>query len=1017
MRVLKVREHRRGPFGSAGLGRRLRGAVGASLASVLVAVATVVSATASPSAAAGVLSRSAVAAGATTAWSNGSFHVNARGVVSRSDVVYGHAPLAPYQSAPLGNGRLGASVWAASGFTAQLNRGDTFPSLKSPGQVVIPGLARITGAADYAGRLSLHDGQFVQSGAGMSAVSYVKADTDQLIVEVTGAAPDVTQSVDVKLWAGRNPTPYAAGAVAALGETFADAASGQRFGSLAAATAAGRAVRATVVDARTVRLSFKPRSDGSFRVVVAAPKYTGGSVGAAAAAAVAGATLQTAAAYQASHLRWWHALWDRVSPMKISSADGSGEYVENQRLLGLYTTASSMRGPQPTSHGAVANLFSSFQDAADWSPQHYWHFNLRMQTSQDFAANMADFNAPYFGLYQNNFAIRKARTARFMPGSSGVCIPEVMRFNGTGEDSLNQCVSSGNDTPVARILSSGPEIAYNMWRQYLFTRDEKFLNASYPFMADVVRFYLWRAPVGPDGKRHIRDANALETQWHANDPAPDVAAMKVLFPLVRNLAAGRGDTTLAAQLTAAIPQLPQLPKTTRNGKTVLAWSECRPSPTCPAHNKQNPDLEPVWPWNLYNDRPGPDHTLANDTFISRVYPQLRDWGMDATWAARLGRSQDVKTLLVKGTKDFQSFPNGFSHYNGDAPAGNKSFYNEWQWVVATGLQEALVQNYDGLLRVPAAWPAGWDVDGALRVEGGHRVSVQVRQGTPTLVGIEAARNDTLRMRNPWKNQQIQVIDGTTGTMLAAPTTASTITIHLAKGSSVVVERTSAPLSSFSYAPVDGTAATMAKHLGTRAIGLDRADLTYGSNILLKSQAGGNGGYLDANGHSAQEGALYGVSTSQIPNSRGSATSVWKVVSATGKANGTPVESGDVIYLINQYGNGTYLDANGFSTQPGAKYDVSTTPTKDRGPGTGKWHIFGATSYPTDGHIRIADIVHLLNDYGTANGGFLDTNGPSTLQGAKYDVSTTPTKDRAPGTGSWKVLIDPKRFGFGLVGGA
>ncbi|MFF4749978.1 hypothetical protein ACWD5R_08065 [Streptomyces sp. NPDC002514] len=187
--------------------------------------------------------------------------------------------------------------------------------------------------------------------------------------------------------------------------------------------------------------------------------------------------------------------------------------------------------------------------------------------------------------------------------------------------------------------------------------------------------------------------------------------------------------------------------------------------------------------------------------------------------------------------------------------------------------------------------------------------------------------------------------------------------------------------------------------GAAAVG----ELTYGSDILLQNQYGGDGGYLDTNGHSSQQGATYDVSTNQTPNSRGPATSVWKIVSATGKADGTRVTSGDVIYLINQYGSGTYLDTNGHSTRQGAKYEVSTTVTKDRGPGTGKWHIFGRTSSPTDGNIRTDDIVHLLNDYGSANGGFLDTNGHSSRQGAKYDVSTSHYTDRGTDTGSWKVL--------------
>jgi hypothetical protein len=88
---------------------------------------------------------------------------------------------------PLGNGQLGAAVWAAGGFTAQLNRVDTLPDRKSPGQVVIPGLARMTSAADYSGRLDLYDGIFRQSGGGLTAKTYVRADTQRPENEVRQA--------------------------------------------------------------------------------------------------------------------------------------------------------------------------------------------------------------------------------------------------------------------------------------------------------------------------------------------------------------------------------------------------------------------------------------------------------------------------------------------------------------------------------------------------------------------------------------------------------------------------------------------------------------------------------------------------------------------------------------------------------------------------------------------------------------------------------------------------------------
>ena len=50
---------------------------------------------------------------------------------------------APQQAMALSNGRLGIAVWAQDGYTAQLNRGDTFPLRLSAGQVVIPGLGCI----------------------------------------------------------------------------------------------------------------------------------------------------------------------------------------------------------------------------------------------------------------------------------------------------------------------------------------------------------------------------------------------------------------------------------------------------------------------------------------------------------------------------------------------------------------------------------------------------------------------------------------------------------------------------------------------------------------------------------------------------------------------------------------------------------------------------------------------------------------------------------------------------------
>jgi hypothetical protein len=84
------------------------------------------------------------------------------------------------QFVPLGNGGLGAAVWAAGGFAAQLSRAETFPDRGSPGPLVIPGLARLTGAPDFHGYLDRYDGVLHESGGGMTLTAYLRADNAQL---------------------------------------------------------------------------------------------------------------------------------------------------------------------------------------------------------------------------------------------------------------------------------------------------------------------------------------------------------------------------------------------------------------------------------------------------------------------------------------------------------------------------------------------------------------------------------------------------------------------------------------------------------------------------------------------------------------------------------------------------------------------------------------------------------------------------------------------------------------------
>src|SRR4051794_32112625 len=535
-----------------------------------------------------------------TAWIGNKFEVDVPNLVRRANIVVGSAPTQAAQLMPLGNGQMGAAVWAAGGFTAQINRTDTWPTRKSPGQVVIPGLAAMTGASDYSASVDLYDAIYRQSGGGMTATTYVRADKDELIVDVTGADPATTQTARLSLQSGRNPTAGASGAIGRLAETWVDTGSasggtGKTFGSLAAVTAGGPNVTTSVVDARTGEVSFKPNSDGTFPVIVASPTWAGGAAQATSASLIGADAAAPASSLKAGHVQWWHDYWSKVALMRLSSSDGTADYMENLRTLFLYIEGASERGTFPTSQAGTNPLFNFSRDSQAWGGGHYWFWNLRMQLAANLGAGNADFNQPRFRLYRDNLDSIRSWTSLRMGMRPGICVPETMRFDGTGwytgtDDGNPSCLEGGEPSWNKRNLTTGAEVGLNIWRQYLATDDRAFLEHNYPLMADAARFLLAYAKEGADGKLHTDPSNAHETQWDVSDPITDIAAMRSLFPVTIEAARLLGtDQSLVTQLQAALPKLLDLPRTTRNNQTVFGFSA---QPNAAYNNVENLDLEP-----------------------------------------------------------------------------------------------------------------------------------------------------------------------------------------------------------------------------------------------------------------------------------------------------------------------------------------------------------------------------------------------------------------------------------------
>jgi alpha-L-fucosidase 2 len=762
--------------------------------------------------------------------------VDYAGAIGRSDVILAQPNLLPSQAMPLGNGRLGVAVWAADGLTAQLNRVDTMPDRVPLARLILPGLAQLTQAKDYTGRLDLYNAEFHEQGGAMSASIFVSPSSDVLILDITGADPSVTQTAQLIVAQPRSPRALAAGNTAILSESWLDnqqpGASGRSFGTLAAITADAKDITTKVVDTNTVSISFHPNADGHFRILVAGPHYDQKSGPPTAVANAALKQIPHGKEAIQSNQESWHAFWHHADFMKITSPDGVGEYMENLRTLYLFAAAAESRSEYPGSQAGIADMFSAVL-AHQWDPAAFWHWNLRMQVAANLSAGVPELNTPYFNLYRENIVSIEAWTKAHMHGRPGICIPETMRFNGPGIEyetwdkkapiaALN-CDADSKPYYNARTISTGAEVSLWIWQQYLATNNRAFLAHNFPVMVASAQFLLSYETPGDDGLLHTSPSNAHETMWDVQDPTTDLSAREALFPATIQAAKLiGGNASLIGELGAALKKIPPLPRTEAaapktllpasadaQGNDVIAASY---APATANSNVENIGLEPLWPYNLIADN-SPLFAVAKRTYEHRPYPTNQDWSYDPIQAARLHLSDEVRSTLIKLTETYQHYVNGFASWGGESG----EFYTEQQGVVAAALQEALVQDYDGTIRINPAFPHDWDVDGRVSVRGNTKVNVQLHKGAIETVVIEAGTTGPMQIRNPWPDTDVEV--ASPGTPTVTMKAESTLKLKAVAGKTYLLSPAGKQDDKRNGIEVTGTATTEAKKLGPVQIGL------------------------------------------------------------------------------------------------------------------------------------------------------------------------------------------------------
>ncbi len=147
-----------------------------------------------------------------------------------------------------------------------------------------------------------------------------------------------------------------------------------------------------------------------------------------------------------------------------------------------------------------------------------------------------------------------------------------------------------------------------------------------------------------------------------------------------------------------------------------------------------------------------DYELARRTFERRICNLAHGWSLDAIWAARLGLRDEACRLAAGHAERFHRYRYGGWTSNDSRvfPGGlSAAPFLDAGGLSAAAVQQILLQDHGGLIRVVPAAAADWSGVFQFRTEGGFLVGADFICGRPRLVEIRSLEGRPCKVANPW----------------------------------------------------------------------------------------------------------------------------------------------------------------------------------------------------------------------------------------------------------------------------
>lgn len=677
-------------------------------------------------------------------------------------IVYDQRPTESWQAMPIGTGQTGAMVWVPGGIELQVSHTDSFDP-----NGMLPSLIRLR--IDLSGDPFAHATRFSQTLDLTTATVIIHAETaegpvratlmahperDVIVVEIEDnraepgymtVTPQIWRqtttlnargsalcSYDINYASGFNELNYHSG----IDGGFDDPLLGLAYG--AAIAVPGVQPSAMIFrEAQPLRRKRVLVTAGTGKVD-ADNRGVNGLLTDMILRLNSAAGLNYEALYD-SHTRWWRAFWSR-SRFEIAP-DSRLQPLSAAWHMNRYFTGSSMAGKFPPKFNGSIFLYA--YDQRSWGGP-YWFQNTRLQYWPLFRTGDIDRMMPFFDIYYRALDYAKARV-QSVYGHDGAIFIETMHFWGAGRGGD---VIRGEGVPndyIKNYFSSSLELLMMMLEYDRYMGDDDFVRVKLlPMAEEIIRFFFVHFPV-QGGKLALLHAAALETWWDADNPADHIAGLLAVLPRLIAVAGRVGYNAAVIERWRGnlelVPPLPRGIMQTTPGfasadwrTSMLTWQDPLPGtdflPAAQVHHKrkenwEDPELYAIFPYALYGAGM-PDYEAMLSTYQKRLNPEPRyGWSQTGIWAARLGLADEAADVLLRHFGYSANLPGGlmFSpgyHLPGRPDVADCAYFDS-PGAMAMGVNEMLVQDHTGEVRLRPAWPADEAVNFKLWHAGGEVV--------------------------------------------------------------------------------------------------------------------------------------------------------------------------------------------------------------------------------------------------------------------------------------------------------